>query len=79
MGIEIAFLIALFITLLLTLFVATLPTLNKSLIGSEFVGLMVGIRPNRLDLFDRGILNGRIFRGLWGLGRIKRGDLPAKW
>jgi hypothetical protein len=71
MGIEIAFLIALLITFFLTFFVTTLTTLDKSLIGSEFVSLMVGIRTNRLDLFDRGVLNGRIFRGLWGLGRIE--------
>jgi hypothetical protein len=71
MGIEIAFLIALLITFFLTFFIATLTTLDKSLIGSEFVGLMVGIGTNRLDLFDRGILDGRIFRGLWGLGRIE--------
>jgi hypothetical protein len=71
MGIKITFLIALLITLFLTFFITTLTTLDKSLIGSEFVGLMVSIGTNRLDLFDRRILDGRIFRGLWGLGRIE--------
>jgi hypothetical protein len=71
MGIEIAFLIALLITFFLTFFIATLTTLDKSLIGSEFISIMVRIGTNRLDLFDRGILNGGIFRGLWGLGRIE--------
>ena len=73
MGIEIAFLIALLITFFLTFFITTLTTLDKSLIRSEFVGFMVGIGTNRLDLFDRGILNGGFLGGFGGLGGSNEG------
>jgi hypothetical protein len=71
MGIKVAFLITLFIAFGLTLFVSTLTSLDKSLIGSKLISLVVCASPNRLDLFDRRIVNGGMFRGLWGLGRIK--------
>jgi hypothetical protein len=71
MGIKVAFLITLFIAFGLTLFVSTLTSLDKSLIGSKLISLVVCTSPNRLDLFDRRIVNGGMFRGLWGLGRIE--------